>query len=338
MSDILDHHDAHIEVTPIDGDRKKIVVDHYDPDAIVPWTSCETDYPLDLIKLILENKSASHLCEEILRDISPDYSERNIHSSIFGYIPKEEFSGKDILDFGCGMGASTMVLARLLPDAVITGVDLEEEHLEVANARADYYKVQDRVKFILSTEGDKLPDSIDSYDYIVLNAVYEHLLPEERYQLFPLLWKHLKPNGIMFINQTPYRWFPVESHTTYGLPFLNYLPDKVALHYTHKFSQRKLDMYDWQTLLREGIRGGSVSELKKILRNQDLVFLVPSQLGFQDRIDQWYRISSQEGNLTFKRLLKRIFKSIKFVTGMTVLPTLALALQKGDLPENQISK
>ena len=34
----------------------------------------------------------------------------------------------------------------------------------------------------------------------------------------PLIWSKLKPGRTLFINQTPYRYFPYEHHTTaFGL-------------------------------------------------------------------------------------------------------------------------
>jgi hypothetical protein len=64
------------------------------------------------------------------------------------------------------------------------------------------------------------------FDYIMFNAVFEHLLPHERPRLLPAVFvRHLRPVGVMFLNQTPYRYSLVEVHTTGGLPLINYLPE-----------------------------------------------------------------------------------------------------------------
>jgi hypothetical protein len=51
------------------------------------------------------------------------------------------------------------------------------------------------------------------------------------------IWAVLNPGGIFFLNQTPFRFFPREAHTT-GLPGLNYLPDRPALRAARRFSKR----------------------------------------------------------------------------------------------------
>ena len=60
---------------------------------------------------------------------------------------------------------------------------------------------------------------------MMLSAVFEHVLPEERDPVLDMLWSVLRPGGVMVVDQTPHRWFPQESHTT-ALPFLNYLPGR----------------------------------------------------------------------------------------------------------------
>jgi hypothetical protein len=41
------------------------------------------------------------------------------------------------------------------------------------------------------------------------------------------LWRQLRLGGILFLNQTPHRYYPLEHHTT-GLPLLNYLPERAV--------------------------------------------------------------------------------------------------------------
>jgi hypothetical protein len=83
------------------------------------------------------------------------------------------------------------------------------------------------VRFLVSPDANSLPPEIGTFDFVMLSAVYEHLLPEERRRVMPWIWSKLKPGGTLFINQTPYRYFPYEHHTT-GLWFINYLPDKLS--------------------------------------------------------------------------------------------------------------
>src|SRR4029453_19646275 len=141
-----------------------------------------------------------------------------------------------VLDFGAGCGASTMVLARLEPPSTeIVGVELGPQTGELARHRASFHGVTDRVSFHLSPDPDHLPPGIGQFDCMMLSAVYEHLLPGERKTLLPMLWSALRRDGVMFVNQSPYRWFPVEEHTT-GLPLINYLPARLTLAWRRRFS------------------------------------------------------------------------------------------------------
>lgn len=330
MAYTLRHADAEILIEETKSDKNKISVKLNNDSVFMPFHSCETTYPIDLIEKILFIKGPAYLCDEIMRDESPEYVEKHIQYDVFAYTDKEEFKGKSILDFGCGSAASTMVLSRMLPKTQITGVELEPSLLEIAQSRADHYKLGDRVKLFLSPDGNSLPKQIGTFDFIFLNAVYEHLLPQERKVVLPLLWRHLKPSGILYINQTPFRWFPIETHTTSGLLFINYMPDSIASFYARRFSKRKLANDSWPTLLRKGIRGGSVGEIITILRDHSFspILLTPNQLGLKDRIDMWDAKSSKSRYSALKKFLFQLFKLIKISTGLVFLPTLSLAIEK----------
>ena len=105
------------------------------PGIAVEARHWDTSYPLALIRAIHASKGL-YLCDEIMREEDPGYVERSIRHEVFGYVEAAAFAGKRVLDFGCGSGASTMVLARLLPPCEIVGVDLEERHLRIARLRA----------------------------------------------------------------------------------------------------------------------------------------------------------------------------------------------------------
>ena len=83
-----------------------------------------------------------------------------------------------------------MVLARMSPEAKIVGVELMSELVELARHRAEFYGVEGRVSFQLSPDPNSLPPEIGDFDYIILSAVYEHLLPSERQLILALLWSH----------------------------------------------------------------------------------------------------------------------------------------------------
>jgi 2-polyprenyl-3-methyl-5-hydroxy-6-metoxy-1,4-benzoquinol methylase len=335
MAEIIKHADGEVRVTNISSERRKISVYLTKDVPTNPWRSWETAYPVELIRTITNAKGPGVLCDEIRRDEDPAYVQACLEKDIFGYLRQESFVNKTLLDFGCGAGASTVILARKLIHTHILGVDLEEKWLAIARARAQFYGCSN-VDFICSPSSDQLSKNIGPFDYIVMSAVYEHLLPTERKRLLPQLWKQLKMDGILFINQTPYRYFPFEGHTT-RLPLVGYLPDRLALAYARRFSPRVGSQESWSDLLRSGIRGADVREILTILRQNSShppVLLEPHQAGLGDRIDLWY--AGYAVSITNKypwakpiqRFMKLLLKSIKFTTGLIIVPSLSLAIQK----------
>lgn len=296
----------------------------------VPVRTWETSYPLDLVEHVLRVKGPAYLCDEIMRDEDPLYVQHSFCWDLLSYVEENAFAGQRVLDFGSGSGASSVVLARMLPfTAEIVGVELKPEYIELARHRARFYGVDDRLSFHLSSGRNSLPADIGQFDYIIFSAVYEHLLPDERQTLLPLLWSHLRTGGVMFLDQTPYRWFPIENHTT-GLALINYLPDRLTLACARRFSKRVTPNASWPELLRGGIRGGSPREIMGIL-NRDgrrAELLKPSRNGVRDRIDLWYRLSSTTRWPITKKLMMWGFRVVKATTGITMIPDLSLAMQK----------
>lgn len=87
--------------------------------AVTTWT---TAYPLALVREIHEVKGP-YVCDEIMREEDPRYVEHSLRREVFGYLDPSAFEGKRILDFGCGSGASALVLRRLVRSCEIVGVE-----------------------------------------------------------------------------------------------------------------------------------------------------------------------------------------------------------------------
>ncbi len=352
MRTALAHPDASILVQQSNG--KRLISVEPRGGLFIHIRECATDYPLELIKHVLRVKKPAYLCDEIMRDEDPNYVQHDLYWSILSYAGKEDFSGKQVLDFGSGCGASSMVFARMFPDVKIVGVELVPEFLELAQRRAKYHGIEDRVCFRRSPDSNSLPPDIGSFDYVLLIGVYEHLLPTERHTVLKLVWSHLKQGGVMFLIGTPYRWFPIDLHTT-NLPLINYLPDGLALYYARRFSKRVNRDVSWSELLRRGVRGGTPREIMTILNRGGgrAEFLEPSHLGVKDRIDLWYKCSvilvenslvkslmkwSKAGSghgpdygreySPVKSLMKWSFRLVKAATGMTIVPDVSLAIRK----------
>jgi len=325
---VLTYKDVAVRVDEAGAGKRTIVVERTGGTFVPAW-SCVTSYPLHLIERVLEAKGA-YVVDEIMRDEAPLYVQNHFKWAIFSYVNGDSFAGRRLLDFGCGAGASIMVLSRMLPgNTEFVGVERVPGLIELARERARWYGIENRTAFLFSPDPSTLPDGIGGFDFVLLSAVFEHLLPAERHSVLPLLWRHLKPGCILFLNQTPYRWLPVERHTT-GLPLLNYLPDALAHWTALRCSKRVRPDEKWSDLLRGGVRGSTTGEILAILKENscEAELLEPSRQGVRDPVDLWFRLSSGTRNPGAKRAMSYAFRALRTTTGLTMVPTLSLAIRK----------
>ena len=80
--------------------------------------------------------------------------ENDFRHDVLGFIDSEDFRGKRVLDFGCGCGASTAIVSRLLPGANITGPACRN------GAQGDGYGPESRTDLERAYRG---PQHIDGY-------------------------------------------------------------------------------------------------------------------------------------------------------------------------------
>jgi hypothetical protein len=127
----------------------------------------------------------------------------------------------------------------------------------------------------------------------------------------------------LFLRETPNRYFPLETHTT-GLPLLNYLPRWLVMRLVRRFGRHNAHL-TWGELLRRGIRGGSIPEIRKLL--PDATLLRPTRQGMGDLIDLWYAAVPKRRAGRAKGFVRAAAKLMKAV-GFECPPYLELALQK----------
>ena len=329
MTTLLRHPDGLVHVSDLPDGHRKLLVEITTNTLFSPRLDCVTAYPLPLIELILRVKGPAYLCDEILREEDPSYVRADLERDLFAYVDPRGFDGKRILDFGCGSGASTVVLARMFPQSEIVGIELFEDLLSVARQRVETFGLS-QVRLFKSPSELEIPYELGAFDAVILSAVYEHLLPDERKIIMPLLWQSLESEGILFLNLTPHRYFPVEHHTT-GFPFINYLPDRVTLEIARHFSRRADRTTSWETLLRRGIRGGTEQEILSILSEAGAgrpSLLEPSRNGLRDRIDLWFSALTPGRYPAFKLAIRGLLKLFKRVSGIILVPNLSLAIRK----------
>ncbi len=318
----LEHSEVNVDIVDLAEGKRSISVEPKNALVHVPIRYYETAYPLQLIEQILAVKGPFVL-DEIRREEDPAYVRSSLEETFFLYAKPADFRGGRLLDFGCGCGASTVILARMFPHTRVVGVDLVENFVNLAQARANYYRL-DNFEVWLSPSEKDLPAQIGEFDFVLLSAVYEHLLPGERAPLLQKLWHVLKHGGVLYLNQTPNRYFPLEKHTT-GLPLLNYVPDRLALNMARWFSSRVPRDDTWENLLRKGVRGGSEQEIMGYLPG-DARLLRPH--GCADSIDVWYALTPGRQRLA-KQMMRLVCKGVYRVSEVALVPYhLSLAIKK----------
>ncbi|MEM7679531.1 MAG: methyltransferase [Pseudomonadota bacterium] len=84
-------------------------------------------------------------------------------------------SGSAVLDLGCGVGAAGLAVLNRLPEATLTGIDLQEDHVETARENADANGMAGRVNFEVA---DVKTYENRSFDHVICNPPY---MPEGSY-------------------------------------------------------------------------------------------------------------------------------------------------------------
>ena len=299
------------------------------PALYIPRRSCKTTFSLEMVEFLLQRSDFAWLCDNLARhdDSVPDA----LKHQLFSYFTPDDLAGKRLLDFGCGSGASTLAMARMLPGTQIVGVELDADKIETAN-RIKLFRSADNVDFLCSPAGDELPPEVGKFDFVMLSAVYEHLLPKERQIVLPLIWSVMKPGAAILINQTPYRFSPYEAHST-GLWLINYLPDKLTHFVVRHFAGRNPRINkssDWSVHLRGGLRGGTEREIIRNLTGGDAGaarMLRPRQNGVRDRADLWLSSTSQR-HRTLKKIIAGVFRFSDRLWGTIPNLNLEVVIQK----------
>jgi SAM-dependent methyltransferase len=263
---VIEHASGRLHIRPLGDGNSELRAQPRDSRIVALNSPCVTSYPLPLIRAIVDAFGAVWACDEISRDVDASEASLDVQHSVQAYFPDEVFSRRvRILDYGCGSGCSSMTLTRLFPNAEVHGIDFVDKLLDVARQRSAYYGAPNLTFETVRSTGHRFNND---YDFVFLNAVYEHTLPDERQAVLDAVWSALKPGGVMILNQTPHRWFPIETHTT-GLPLINYLPQSAALAATRRYCRRSIAQATWPELLRAGIRGASVHEVMRNIHRTD---------------------------------------------------------------------
>jgi SAM-dependent methyltransferase len=159
---------------------------------------------------------------------------------VLGTEPGAALAGRTVADIGCSQGYIADELALAGAERVY-GVDIDVPGLAVAHDRFG-----EHVRFVCAA-GERLPFADASLDVAVLNHIYEHVVDADA--VIADLRRVLKPDGVLYLGLGN-RLGVIEPH--YRLPFLSYLPPRVADRYVRAFG--RADHYYERFRTRRGLR------------------------------------------------------------------------------------
>lgn len=135
---------------------------------------------------------------------------------VYGIDPE----GRTALEFGCNVGASGVVLAKLGAD--VTGVDVDPAFVEVSRANIALHGVNERACAIHVPDTRDMPFEAETFDFAVANSVLEYVPPEMLVEVMVEIHRVMKPGAKLLVLGTASRIAPREVHSHRWL--VNYLP------------------------------------------------------------------------------------------------------------------
>ena len=97
-----------------------------------------------------------------------------------------------VLDIGCGTATLTILIKKVHPEAVVTGLDGDPEILQIARKKVTKAGLDIKLDQGMSFE---LPYPDRSFDRVVSSLVFHHLNRENKVRTFEEIFRVLKPGG-----------------------------------------------------------------------------------------------------------------------------------------------
>lgn len=135
---------------------------------------------------------------------------------VYGIDPE----GRAALEFGCNVGASGVVLARM--GAEVTAVDVDPAHVRVANANFALRGVEQRGRAVHVADTRAMPFADEAFDLAVANSVLEYVAVDQLHAVVGEIHRVLRPGATLLVCGTASRLAPREVHSRRWL--VNYLP------------------------------------------------------------------------------------------------------------------
>jgi SAM-dependent methyltransferase len=123
----------------------------------------------------------------------------------------EPVAGRAVLELGCNLGATAIVLAAL--GARVTAVDPKPGHIELARANAERHGLGDRITFIHVPDTRRLPFEAGAFDWVSCNSVLEYIPDEALDDVLRSADRALRRGGMLAILGTTNRLWPRDGHS-----------------------------------------------------------------------------------------------------------------------------
>lgn len=263
-------------------------------------------------QLLAESKFEIFYSEELLRktfDVFGSYFKDDIDRAENSYYLERPLiafldhygiglNGKKVLDFGCGSGASSVILAKLGAQKVV-GIDIDEHRLSVAKLRVRDYSFTDKIELNLLSDASRLPFENDTFDVVLCQGVIEHIDYRERKEWIKEMWRVVTPGGYLLILETPNRLWPKDTHTT-GLLLLPYLPPRLACIFAKAFKAVDKN-HSFEDLLAMGIRGATYWEIVSAIKGNNLIEISRE---IPEKVENFFPLSSAKSQSFWVRSFK----------------------------------
>ena len=128
--------------------------------------------------------------------------------------------GRHVLELGCNVGATAIVLGAL--GAEVTGVDPDAELVEIARANVARYGMGDRIRLSHVADTTRLPFESASFSWVSCNSVLEYVPSASLGAVLREVERVLAPGGCIAILGTSNQLWPVEQHSRRWL--VHYVP------------------------------------------------------------------------------------------------------------------
>jgi SAM-dependent methyltransferase len=149
-----------------------------------------------------------------------------------------DIAGKTVLEIGCHVGASMVVLATL--GAKVTGIEINEGYGRLTEFNLRRYGLEEP-KVIVLPSAPPLPFSDSSFDLVCCNSVLEYVSPSDLCFMMKEIGRVVRPGGIVLILGTSNRLWPCEGHSHRW--FVNYVPRSLDRFLGHSWAR---GVFPWQ--------------------------------------------------------------------------------------------